>query len=331
MQTRADLRIVNMSEEAISRRGTFIAEVIANRTICDEHYLIELGLEDFPASEPGQFVQLQCGQVGDELSGREVEWSADRPPVFKGPELVSGVPMLRRPFSLAGRREGEDGRTVVEIIYRVIGSGTRSLAKVERGERVSVLGPLGNAFRIDADRDVAVMVAGGVGIPPMIYLAEALGAASRRGTAFCGVQSANLLPLTLKEGVEAGVVPAPSACTMEFAGSGIDTVIATDDGTLGFHGFISEAFAEWVEQHADLWERMVVYCCGPEELMRTVGELCTTRDIPCQLALERHMACGMGTCQSCIVKVRDATSQGWSYKLCCTDGPIFEVSQVIWA
>jgi dihydroorotate dehydrogenase electron transfer subunit len=312
-------------------RGTFTGEVIANRVMCDEHYLVSLALESFPGSEPGQFVQIQCGPVGDETSSREVACSGDRPPEFTGSELSARVPLLRRPFSLAGRSKTEDGRDLLEIIYRAIGSGTRWLAKVEPGEQVSVLGPLGNTFPIDPQRDIGVMVAGGVGIPPMLYLTDALTAAGKQGVAFCGVQSANLLPLTLEPGVRISSDVAPTRCAEEFARYDVDTVIATDDGSLGFPGFISDAFAEWLEQHVDLSRRMMVYSCGPEELMRTVGELCTSRDIPSQLALERHMACGMGTCQSCIVKIRDDTSQGWSYKLCCTDGPIFDAAQVVWS
>jgi len=74
----------------------------------------------------------------------------------------------------------------------------------------------------------------------------------------------------------------------------------------------------------------VAYCCGPEALMKAVGEICITRGIECQLALERYMACGMGTCQSCNVRIRDDSTRGWSYKLCCTDGPIFDAREVVW-
>ena len=105
-----------MPEETKRKGGTFIAEVIGNEAICDEHYLISLGLEAFPPSEPGQFVQLQCGPIGDETSAREVEWSADRPPEFAGPELTARTALLRRPFRLSGRSETEDGRAVLEII-----------------------------------------------------------------------------------------------------------------------------------------------------------------------------------------------------------------------
>ncbi|MCP4594043.1 MAG: dihydroorotate dehydrogenase electron transfer subunit, partial [bacterium] len=76
--------------------------------------------------------------------------------------------------------------------------------------------------------------------------------------------------------------------------------------------------------------RLVVYSCGPEPMMRAVGRMCVDRDIDCQLALERHMGCGMGTCQSCVFRMRADNEQGWVYKLVCTDGPVFAARDIVW-
>ena len=107
-------------------------------------------------------------------------------------------------------------------------------------------------------------------------------------------------------------------------------MIATDDGSLGYPGLVSEAFGRWLTTLEIDPKQLTTYACGPEPMMQAVGEICTPRGIGCQLALERHMACGMGTCQSCVVKIREKSDRGWSYKLCCADGPVFEAADVIW-
>jgi dihydroorotate dehydrogenase electron transfer subunit len=314
----------------LRRRGTFPAAVKANDALCREHFRLVLALEVFPPSLPGQFIQLLCRPPGEQARFREVEWSARQPPTFTQPELTAKYPLLRRPLSLAGRRDGAGGAELT-VIYRTIGTGTHWLATVEPGAQLSVLGPLGNAFAVRAEVPAAALVGGGVGIPPMIYLAEALAAAGKRTVAFNGVRTADLLPLTPEPltGVDAAGGPAP--CVAEFAASGAEAVVATDDGSLGFRGPVSAAFAGWLEGEGLGGEDVVVYACGPEAMMRAVADACLARGVECQLALERHMACGMGTCQSCNVKVRDAASpEGWSYKLCCTDGPVFDAAEVLW-
>ena len=99
---------------------------------------------------------------------------------------------------------------------------------------------------------------------------------------------------------------------------------------MGCKGFVTDAFGRWWKGAGISPDELVVYACGPEPMMRTVGETCMAAGIECYLSLERHMACGMGTCQSCIVKIRDDSEQGWSFKLCCTDGPVFDAGDVIW-
>jgi len=311
-------------------RGAFIGQVTANRAICDEHYLLRLAIAGFPPSRPGQFVQLLCRGLDEQVSVREVDWPEGRLPRFTQAELTDHEPLLRRPLSLAGRRDGEDDRAVLDFIYRTIGTGTTWLAGVEPGRSLSVLGPLGNAFRIRPDKPLAALVAGGVGIPPMIYLAEALSAAGKKAFAFCGVRSRTLLPLTLNSDAEPATTGRPTLCVTEFAAHGVPTAVATDDGSVGFGGMVSEAFGKWLNAHVEDADELTVYCCGPEPMMQAVGETCVSRGIECQLAMERHMACGMGACQSCVVKVRHDDRPGWSFRLCCTDGPVFDARRIVW-
>ena len=308
----------------------FLATVLCNDRLCAEHYLLRLGFEHFPQTRPGQFVQVQCRRPQPHRGPREVDWPADSPPRLTQDDLARPEALLRRPFSLAGRRQTPDGDVVLELIYRVVGGGTGWLAELRDGAQLSVLGPLGNSFAVHDDKPATALVAGGVGIPPMIYLAEALVAAGKAVKAFCGVRSEHLLPLKLTGQAEVSPLGEPALCAMEFAAHGVATAIATDDGSIGWKGFVPEAFACWLDAQDDPAGRLVVYSCGPEAMMRVVGGMCIERGIDCQLALERHMGCGMGTCQSCVFKMRADNDRGWVYKLVCTDGPVFDAADVVW-
>ncbi|MGB2820485.1 MAG: dihydroorotate dehydrogenase electron transfer subunit, partial [Phycisphaerae bacterium] len=135
---------------------------------------------------------------------------------------------------------------------------------------------------------------------------------------------------TLGGAAEVSADGSPTPSVVEFAQHGVETAIATDDGSLGWKGFAAGLFTRWLEAQDGPADRLVVYSCGPEPMMRAVGEACIARGIECQLALERHMACGMGTCQSCIVKLRARGEPGWQYKLVCTDGPVFNAEDILW-
>lgn len=298
-------------DEKTKKRGAFTARVLVNERICDEHFRLTLGVDNFPPSRPGQFVQLQCRRPGQQAGAGEVEWTDAKPPKFTQEELVKVEPLLRRPLSLASRRDGE-----LDIIYRTVGTGTCWLSGVETGEELSVLGPLGNAFEISTEKPFVALVGGGVGIPPMLYLSEALAAAGKKIIAFNGARTSSLLPLEF--------------ISRQYATHDVEVSIATDDGSLGFFGLISEPFECWLDGQSDTRRDVVVYTCGPEPMMRAIAEICIERDVECHVSLERYMACGMGTCQSCVVKIRDNSEQGWTYQLCCKDGPVFEADRVIW-
>ena len=308
----------------------FTAEVLANERICDEHYRLILELPAFPPTQPGQFVQLLCRPPGEPVPPQPVQWADGQAPQFTQADLLGRQPMLRRPFSLAGRRGIAGGPVELDIICRTVGVSTRWLSEVSAGAPVSVLGPLGNGFNIHADKPAATLVGGGAGIPPMLYMAEALAAAGKRTVAFRGAQTASLLPLGLAPGAQVSSDGTPGACIAEFAAFGADAAVATDDGTLGATGLVSDVFERWLDGGRVGAEELAVYSCGPEPMMRAVGEICIARGAACQLSLERVMACGMGTCQSCVCKVRADSANGWAYKLCCADGPVFDAGEIVW-
>lgn len=310
-------------------RGVFDATVLSNTLICREHYRMRLTIADFPPTQPGQFIQVQCSTPG-QISPIAVDWPNDSTPHLTQAELLDRQTLLRRPFSLAGRTDHGDA-CELQIIYRTVGTGSAFLAGVEAGATVSVLGPLGNTFTLHRRR-YAALVGGGVGIPPMLYVARTLaGSDDTTAVAFLGTRSADLLPVSLTGRAHVSVAGDPTACVQEFADCGIDAAMATDDGSVGYPGLVSETFGRWLTALRISPADLSVYACGPEPMLRAIGEICISRAIDCQLALERRMACGMGTCQACVVKVRDEIAPaGFVYKLCCTDGPVFQAADLIW-
>ena len=313
-----------------SRRGVFDAVVRSNRCLCDEHHLLRLDAgRDFPPSCPGQFVQLACGR-GDEGGGPVVHpWLDDAPPRIGRPELVESLTLLRRPFSLAGR-EQVGTRTVLDIVCRVVGRSSAQLAGLGEGDAVSVMGPLGNCFRWPDDMTLGVLVGGGVGLGPLLYLAEALHRAGKKVVAFAGAKSASLLPLTLVGSPPADRSCLPGPWAAEFAKWGARVVIATEDGSVGFAGQVTDALWKWLDGGPGLPADTVVYTCGPEPMLRALASGCAHRGLACQAAMERRMACGVGACQSCACKVKAQAPPGWRYELVCTDGPVFDAHDLVW-
>ena len=308
------------------------ATVVANRRICRDHYRASFRLDAFGAARPGQFVQLSPPA------------EFDRPPHAESdhlnPDNVNGaddtaqadaIPFLPRAYSIAGVRRAAD-HVDVDVIFRVVGLGTRWLQTLRPGHAVTMLGPLGAAFPIDEKKQHAYLVIGGVGLPPLLWLAEALSAAGKSVTAFCGAQSAELIPLRLSDAIRPdreGRVAL--ACAAEFAEHNVNAVISTDDGACGFHGHVVQALAAYHEANPTPADDVVVYTCGPERMMRAAAEFSAAAGMTCYVSMERPMACGVGTCQSCIVTVRDGERPaGRRYALCCTEGPVFDARDVMW-
>jgi dihydroorotate dehydrogenase electron transfer subunit len=317
--------------------------------MCREHNRLTLRVPGLPASRPGQFVQVKCRDVDAAPVGavEEVvrEWRPGEQIVTDHRDLLEPTPILRRPFSIAGRR-GEE----LDLINRDIGPGTAWLAKLREGEQVDLIGPLGVGFETPPPGGIALLVGGGVGIPPMIYLAQRLAELNqdaddesrRKAVAFAGAMQLDLLSLTITDG---SLPPPPGRTSQsmaglynvaEFADYGFATIVSTDDGSYGWHGRVTEPLAKYLDAwFDDSWEvgsrRPTIYCCGPEPMMKATAAVAAERGVPCQVAVERAMACGMGTCQSCVIRQKDAdTEAGWRYRLACTDGPVFDAATLLW-
>ncbi len=225
-------------------------------------------------------------------------------------------PLLGRPFALYDTVLDDAGEPVdVDVVYLIVGKLTGLLASLRPGDSVEIWGPLGNGFPdFDALDDIA-LVAGGIGQTPFLaHVRDLLGARgyggrpprrmAQRVSLYYGVRTADLAA-----GIE------------DFRAAGATVHLASDDGTIGFRGFVTQL----LEQHAPPQH---LVGCGPEPMLRALAKLAQRWGVPCHLSLETPMACGVGICFSCVTPVR--TADGWDYRRVCVDGPVFDVACLAW-
>ncbi|MGE0480551.1 MAG: hypothetical protein AB7Q17_08775 [Phycisphaerae bacterium] len=308
-----------------SRRAVSIAARVARVTRpCREHVAIELALDSFPPSHPGQFLQLRCADDDHLGAGaRVVEWAPGRTPEISDPDLCERRPYLRRPFSIADR--WDTGRAAhLIVISRAIGAGTRWLDALTAQDALNITGPLGHGFDLPPAGQPVVLVGGGVGIPPLLYLARRL---RERGhvdaTLILGAMSRDLFPVELY--AEPAAAGTPRRCAALPGDADYPTMVTTDDGTLGLRGYTTGALQVWAEHRRRDAVPPLVFACGPEGMLRAVARLTRTLGYSCQLCIERTMGCGVGTCLSCVARMRDASAPtGWRWALSCSVGPVFD-------
>lgn len=211
--------------------------------------------------------------------------------------------LLRRPFSIY-RVDGE----TLSILYKNVGRGTAAMQHLGTGDSVSVLGPLGNGFPLDLPAQATpVLVAGGYGVAPLYFLARQL---PRTGTLFIG-----------------GAKAADILLADEFRKLAWQVEIATEDGSLGTRGLVTAALDAWMKARPPA-APAAFYACGPNGMLKAVGNRALQGNLKAWLSLDRHMGCGVGACLACVQKVRLAGKE--SLARVCTDGPIFEARDVIW-
>jgi dihydroorotate dehydrogenase electron transfer subunit len=249
---------------------------------------------------PGSFVHLRCG--------------ADLP--------------MRRPLSIM-RADALAGW--IEVLYKVVGPGTRALSLLEPPQPLSVLGPIGQGFVPHVERPRVLALGGGVGIPPMVFLAEHLRA--RTDTAWKPlVLMGSEIPFPFRARPSRIVVPAAPpeaiACMPLLDEWGVPSRLASNAGYAGcYGGHVSELAAHWLAQlaPAELAE-VALYACGPGAMLAATARLARSLGLPCQLALEEYMACAVGGCAGCAVEIR--TAQGRTMQRVCVDGPVFDAQAV---
>jgi dihydroorotate dehydrogenase electron transfer subunit len=303
----------------------FEAIVSSNRQIGQRFYRLRL---EFSGNGASAFVNFQPGQFAElDLSGTAL------PSVKTIPEDLLDTAgrkiLLRRPFSFTDVTTNRD-KTFAELLYCVLGPATLRMTTLSPGDSVSVIGPLGNGFSVPDDKKTALLVAGGMGVPPLLHLAKVLMADSHATMieviALAGAKTATELPF---EGKLDEISQQLGFSIPEFARYGIESLLATDDGSAGYHGFVTDCLVERLGQSDLAAKDIVIYSCGPEAMLAKVAEIAKDKNIDCQVSMERRMACGIGLCQSCAVQCRLNGSNETVYKMCCKDGPVFDGREVV--
>lgn len=248
-----------------------------NRSVARQTFImgLELEAESFHYIA-GQFVMLRISHLTD--------------------------PLLRRPFSIAGIDKGG----LLQILYRVIGRGTALMSQWVPETRVDVLGPLGKGFETTGHEGVSVMVAGGIGLAPLIPLSYQ--SKSPRKILLLGTKTAD------------EIIPVDGLVSPD-----LQIGIATEDGTRGHHGFVTDLL-EGILYEVGV-DKAMVYACGPGSMLKKVSCMCAAMNVRCQVSLEAAMACGVGACLGCAVRTRKKHP---AYYQVCKDGPVFDAEEIVW-
>ena len=295
------------------------AKINYNRNIKKNYYEISLFAPQIAGiALPGQFVNIKVGDVIE--------------------------PLLRRPLSIhrIGKSQiaNRKSQNRIIILYEEVGIGTEILARKKAGEYLDVIGPLGNGFDYRLPFTVyrlPILVAGGMGTAPLVFLAERI--IANRQSPIANRQSLVLIGAKTKNQI---------LCEREFKNLGYEVKIATDDGSKGFKGKVTDLLKRILSLAiSDL--RFAIYACGPTAMLKEISCISQEYNIPAQISLEAHMACGIGACMGCVVKIANRKSpiaNGFDgsasltinpersrrieYKRVCYEGPVFEASEIVW-
>lgn len=254
------------------------AKLIHNRPELEDYRVLELHAPEIAAkAKPGQFAHVRVGDDND--------------------------PLLRRPFSvmLPNRHTGH-----IQMLIKNVGRGTDRLCHLREGVTVDVLGPLGSSFHVPEPGQDLLLVAGGVGVAPLIYFADVLQTdpANYRVRGLFGGRNSEQLPMWT-----------------EFAGRCEEFYVTTDDGSAGEQGLVTDL----LEAQLQRGDVQGVYTCGPRAMMAKVAAMAEAAGVPCFASLEQWMGCGMGACMGCVVPTREG-----NYVRVCLDGPVFAAELLDW-
>jgi dihydroorotate dehydrogenase electron transfer subunit len=227
-------------------------------------------------ARPGQFVMVRCG----------------------------GDTVLPRPLSV----HRVDG-TQLAIFFNVVGKGTARLSALKKGETLDIFGPLGNGYTVKPESKNLLLVAGGMGIAPLYFLAETAAGEGKKVTVINGARTCDyLLPVSPPQRLyDGGMLPAD-----------FNLVCATDDGSEGFKGLATQLIPHYLKGTDQ------VFACGPVAMYRSMAQMPELQKIPVQLSLEIVMGCGVGVCYGCTIRTKNGLKQ------VCKDGPVFEMGEVAW-
>lgn len=287
-----------------AHRGTIHVEdgAILQHTVCEarQHILRIAAPQTARHATPGSFVHLRCD---------------------------AALPM-RRPLSIM-RANAESGW--IEVLFKVVGTGTAALAAHQAGATLNLMGPIGHGFTLHPERPRVLAIGGGVGIPPLVFLAERL-LSDQRATWKPLVLMGSEIPFPFRARPSRILVPAAPdeaiACMPLLDEWGVPSRLASNAGYAGcYSGHVTELASRWLAALTAAERAAVeIFACGPTPMLAATAALARQFALPCQVSLEEYMACAVGGCAGCAVEVH--TSAGPAMKRVCVDGPVFEAQSV---
>jgi dihydroorotate dehydrogenase electron transfer subunit len=250
--------------------------IIQNDKVSSDCYKLKiLAPKIAKESQPGQFVHIKIQQKNG--------------------------PLLRRPFAVHNAEQNK----ILEVLYKIRGQGTSILSSKAKNDKLDIIGPLGHGFNIDSKSKEAFIIAGGMGIAPLLFLIKELVKKGKKVISFIGSSCEdNIL------------------CYDEINKLQGELVLATEDGSKGKKGKVTEIFRDYLKNVKK--KNGEIFAAGPKAMLEEISKLSYHFNIPAQLSLDEIIACGVGACLGCAVK----TKKG--YKLACKDGPIFKADEIIW-
>jgi dihydroorotate dehydrogenase electron transfer subunit len=263
-------------------RADRLARLVNRQRLSRTHVLLSFRHPEIAqAARPGQFAMIKAGH--------------------------SAAPPVRRPFSIMSVDPGEETFTV---FIKALGPGSRALSEMSPGDRAQCLGPLGRAFSEPVAGSEALLVAGGYGIAPFVFLCGELEARRIPTRVYYGGRSAN--ELALRE---------------PFERMGVGLELTTEDGSLGSRGLVTEPLRVHLDRRSGA---VRLFACGPHPMLRTVARLAERHGVPAEVSLDPWMGCGLGTCLGCVVRIREPGEDRPHYRRACSEGPVFDASTVVW-
>lgn len=268
----------------------FKSMILSNVEVSPGYFRMRLTAPaEFSAAQPGQFVMVRVNSAID--------------------------PLLRRPFGIfdvgvyTPDHAGAVAQPYFEILYRVVGKGTSMLSGLHETDQLDILGPLGKGFDLGPVDEEKLIVGGGVGLAPLYMLAKQLvkGSAVRL---FAGGRTRDDI-----------------LCITEFERLGVECYVATEDGSLGKSGLVTEALVNSIQS---LGKRATIFACGPHGMLKAVAGIAAERNIPCQVSLEGYMACGVGACLGCVTPGNKHSAETPDYRCVCSEGPVFDGKELGW-
>ena len=253
----------------------FQSEILQNRSLGDEFFELTMRWDPSHQPLPGQFLTIRV---------------SDLP-----------FPLLRRPFAFS---RSDAGGQSISIIVKIRGIATDILSRKRAGETLDIIGPLGNSFKDPDPGRRPILVAGGIGLGPMLFYGSRLRQKGIAATFVFGSRTTDSIP------------------DCEELDS-LQAVLCTDDGSTGFHGTTADYLESLLENRSGSFE---LYCCGPLPMLRTISLLASSKKIPCWVSMEQIMGCSMGACMGCVIKTRGEPG----FARVCTDGPIFDSRELVW-